>query len=102
DDVADVGDPCNGEGNWACSPDRKQLLSCHQGRFKSDQQCKKGCAYTRDDKTDKTTFDCKYLDLAYLFAIHGLCVTSRKFAHVRASSRLLAQTAASRFRKVAQ
>jgi hypothetical protein len=59
DDIADVGDPCNGEGNWACTPDKKQLLSCHQGKFKSDQQCKKACAYTRDDKTDKTTFDCK-------------------------------------------
>jgi hypothetical protein len=59
DDVADVGDPCSGEGNYACTPDRKQLLACHAGKFKADQTCKKGCTYSREDKSDKTTFDCK-------------------------------------------
>ncbi len=57
DDIADVGDPCATEGDLACAADKKQLLSCHAGKFKLDSQCKKGCSYT--EKDDKTTFDCK-------------------------------------------
>lgn len=57
DDMADVGDPCATEGDLACSMDKKQLLSCHDHKFKVDQTCKRGCSYA--EKDDKTTFDCK-------------------------------------------
>jgi hypothetical protein len=54
--VADLGDACHFEGNYACTEDRKTLLACRGGHFKKDKGCNKPCAFTQ--KGDTFEFDC--------------------------------------------
>jgi hypothetical protein len=46
--VANVGDQCREEDDYACSPDKKAALACHKGQFAQASLCKgpKGCRVT--------------------------------------------------------
>jgi hypothetical protein len=57
DSIAQGGDPCDEEGEGACSADGKELYKCKSGRFEKSQTCSgpKGCQF--DDATDKATCD---------------------------------------------
>jgi hypothetical protein len=59
DSVAQVGDPCDEEGEQACSVDKKELYQCRGGQFAKSQACPgpKGCQF--DDAKDTATCDTK-------------------------------------------
>jgi len=40
DDVAPIGDPCDKEGNYACTPDEKQIVKCVGKKYVADDRCK--------------------------------------------------------------
>jgi hypothetical protein len=42
DSVANVGDPCEKEGHYACAPDERSLVRCKDKRFVQDDKCSKG------------------------------------------------------------
>jgi hypothetical protein len=54
DAVADVGDPCDENGEQACTIDRKGLLQCANSKFGPYKTCAGGCAF--DASGDK--FEC--------------------------------------------
>jgi hypothetical protein len=45
DAVADVGDPCDENGEEACSIDRKSLLKCNANKFAQHAACAGGCSF---------------------------------------------------------
>jgi hypothetical protein len=57
DDLADLGDACKKDGDYACSMDKKALLICRGSKFVQEQACKgKGCSYA--EHGDKINFEC--------------------------------------------
>jgi hypothetical protein len=58
--VADVGDACMKNDQWACSSDMKANLRCAEGHFALAQACKgpKGCTVTKNRGDDTTTVAC--------------------------------------------
>jgi hypothetical protein len=55
DAVADVNDPCDEDGESACSIDRKALLKCAHNKFQLQGTCAGGCSF--DANGDKFTCD---------------------------------------------
>jgi hypothetical protein len=55
DAVADVNDPCDEDGEEACTVDRKGLLKCSHNTFQSQTACAGGCSF--DSKGDKFACD---------------------------------------------
>ena len=43
DSLAAVGDPCDEEGEAACSMEKKDLLQCKSGKFAKTKSCGQGC-----------------------------------------------------------
>lgn len=41
DSIATVGDPCDKEGHYSCSPDAKQIVKCTQRKYVADDKCKR-------------------------------------------------------------
>lgn len=41
DSIANLGDPCDKDGHFACSPDEKQIVKCTGKKFVADDKCKK-------------------------------------------------------------
>jgi hypothetical protein len=41
DSIANIGDPCDKEGHFACAPDEKQIVKCVGKKFAADDKCKK-------------------------------------------------------------
>ncbi len=56
DSVAQLDDPCDEEGEYACSMDKKQILRCKSAKYVHEHDCAgpKGCTF--DDKGEK--FEC--------------------------------------------
>ena len=54
DAVADVGDPCDEDGEEACAMDRKGLLKCAHNKFQPQSACPGGCSF--DSNGDR--FEC--------------------------------------------
>jgi len=40
DSIANIGDPCDKEGHFACAPDEKQIVKCVGKKFVADDKCK--------------------------------------------------------------
>lgn len=40
DSIAPIGDPCEKEGHYACTPDEKQIVKCVGKKFVADDKCK--------------------------------------------------------------
>lgn len=40
DSVANVGDPCEKEGHYACAPDERSIVRCKDKKFAQDDKCK--------------------------------------------------------------
>jgi hypothetical protein len=41
DSIANIGDPCDKEGHFACAPDEKQIVKCVGKKFIADDKCQK-------------------------------------------------------------
>jgi hypothetical protein len=41
DSVAAIGDPCDKEGHFSCSPDEKQIVKCTAKKFAGDDKCRR-------------------------------------------------------------
>ncbi len=39
DSIANVGDPCDKEGHYACAPDEKSIVKCKDKKFVQDDKC---------------------------------------------------------------
>jgi hypothetical protein len=57
DSLAKAGDPCEDEGDDACSMDKKDLYACHAHKFVVSKSCRGGKACGLDTATGK--FDCR-------------------------------------------
>ena len=40
DSIANVGDPCEREGHYACAPDEKSIVRCKDKKFVQDDKCR--------------------------------------------------------------
>jgi hypothetical protein len=40
DSIANIGDPCEKDGHYACAPDEKQIVKCVNKKFVADDKCK--------------------------------------------------------------
>jgi hypothetical protein len=40
DSIANVGDPCEREGHYACAPDERSIVRCKDKRFVQDDKCR--------------------------------------------------------------
>lgn len=40
DSIANIGDPCEKDGHYACAPDEKQIVKCVNKKFAADDKCK--------------------------------------------------------------
>src|SRR5262249_11295428 len=54
--IAELGDPCHVDGNFACTPKTDSLLVCKGHKFETEKRCKGPCSF--EVKGDTTEFDC--------------------------------------------
>jgi hypothetical protein len=54
DSVADLNDPCDENGEKACTMDRKGILECRSNKFATLDSCPRGCTF--DEAAEK--FEC--------------------------------------------
>jgi hypothetical protein len=60
-DIADVGDPCSNDKNFACTSDKGTALQCTSGKYAQVQSCRgpKACAIVHPSPK-KTDIDCDF------------------------------------------
>jgi hypothetical protein len=60
-DIADNGDPCSNEKNFACTSDKTMALQCNGGKYSPAQTCRgpKSCAIVHS-KGKQTDIDCDF------------------------------------------